>query len=296
MITATKKSPKGLLCLKKDSNIAYSVGSDNLLGMREGSMMQIDNQSSFVNVSDVQLKNFKFNFEKTEDKKLLIKQDIQNKLSIGDFITINLIKYEALGLSSIEQKGSDYLVGDIVQISDGEPTIDTVTNLANCASFEVTATNEVGGIKKLKLKSKGEYSQVPKQELLQLQGGSGENAVITLDFEECSEKKQEERQVVDIQRTPSFTFFVLDQSISRFLNKSSFEFKKWQVTLAANFTKEDGAYSYSLINKFSPNLKLPLMNENIQNPTAVYNSIILQLDSQIKDMKEQIDWIKSKLV
>lgn len=272
------------------------MGSDNLLGMREGSMMQIDNQSSFVNVSDVQLKNFKFNFEKTEDKKLLIKQDIQNKLSIGDFITINLIKYEALGLSSIEQKGSDYLVGDIVQISDGEPTIDTVTNLANCTSFEVTATNEVGGIKKLKLKSKGEYSQVPKQELLQLQGGSGENAVITLDFEECSEKKQQERQVVDIQRTPSFTFFVLDQSISRFLNKSSFEFKKWQVTLAANFTKEDGAYSYSLINKFSPNLKLPLMNENIQNPTAVYNSIILQLDSQIKDMKEQIDWIKSKLV
>ena len=129
-----------------------------------------------------------------------------------------------------------------------------------------------------------------------MQGGSGENAVITLDFEECSEKKQQERQVVDIQRTPSFTFFVLDQSISRFLNKSSFEFKKWQVTLAANFTKEDGAYSYSLINKFSPNLKHPLMNENIQNPTAVYNSIILQLDSQIKDMKEQIDWIKSKLV
>lgn len=296
MITATKKSPKGLLYLKKDSNIAYSLGSDNLLGMREGSMMQIGDQSSFTNVSDVQLKNFKFNFEKTEDKKLLIRQDIENKLSIGDFITINFIKYEALGLSSIEQKGLGYLIGDIVQISDGEPTINTSTNLANCTSFEVTAIDEVGGIKKLKLKSKGEYSQVPKQEVLKLYGGSGENAAVTLDFEECNEKKQEERQIVDIQRAPTFTFFVLDQAVSRFLSKSSFEFKKWQVTLAANFTKEDGTYSYSLINKFSPNLKLPLMNENVENPIAVYNSIILQLDSQIKDMKEQIDWIKSKLI
>lgn len=296
MITTTKKSSKGVINLKKDSNVAYSIGSDNFHGIKGDSMMQIDGSSSFINVSEAGLKKFKFNFEKIEDKKILIKQDIENKLSVGDFITINLIKYEALGLSSIEEKGSNYLVGDILQVSDGEPTIDTVTNLSNCTSFEVTSTDENGGIKKLKLKSKGEYSKVPDQEQLFLKGGSGSNACITLDFEECSEKKQQERQIVEIERTPSFTFFILDQPISRFLIKSNFEFSKWQVIMAANFTKEDGVYHYSLVNNFSPNLKLPLMNENIQNPISVYNSVILQLDSHIKDLKEQVDWIKSKIV
>lgn len=294
MIQATKKSATGFLNILKDSNTGYSLGGDNFHGVRKGSLIQLEGDSSFVAISNNTRKDFCFKFEKVEDKKLLIKQDIQAKLAVGDFVSIKIPRFEALGLSGLIERGKGYNVGDIVQISEGNPTLDVVTNKLNDTSLEVISVDENGAIIKLRLKSKGEYYEPPQEECW-LEGGEGQGARISLDFQESIEKKKVEKQIVKIERSPSFTFITLDTNFSFEIEKSELEFGKWEVTLSSNHFQQDGVYGYSLLSKFTPNLNFPLLPENALDPISIYNRTILQLDKQIYDLKQQIDWLKSKI-
>jgi len=294
MIQATKKSATGFLNILKDSNTGYSLGGDNFHGVRKGSLIQLEGDPSFVAISNNTRKDFCFKFEKVEDKKLLIKQDIQAKLAVGDFVSIKIPRFEALGLSGLIERGEGYNVGDIVQISEGNPTLDVVTNKLNDTSLEVISVDENGAIIKLRLKSKGEYYEPPQEECW-LEGGEGQGARISLDFQESIEKKKVEKQIVKIERSPSFTFITLDTNFSFEIEKSELEFGKWEVTLSSNHFQQDGVYGYSLLSKFSPNLNFPLLPENALDPISIYNRTILQLDKQIYDLKQQIDWLKSKI-
>ena len=201
MIQATKKSATGFLNILKDSNTGYSLGGDNFHGVRKGSLIQLEGDPSFVAISNNTRKDFCFKFEKVEDKKLLIKQDIQAKLAVGDFVSIKIPRFEALGLSGLIERGKGYNVGDIVQISEGNPTLDVVTNKLNDTSLEVISVDENGAIIKLRLKSKGEYYEPPQEECW-LEGGEGQGARISLDFQESIEKKKVEKQIVKIERSP----------------------------------------------------------------------------------------------
>jgi hypothetical protein len=294
MIQATKKSATGFLNILKDSNTGYSLGGDNFHGVRKGSLIQLEGDPSFVAISNNTRKDFCFKFEKVEDKKLLIKQDIQAKLAVGDFVSIKIPRFEALGLSGLIERGEGYNVGDIVQISEGNPTLDVVTNKLNDTSLEVISVDENGAIIKLRLKSKGEYYEPPQEECW-LEGGEGQGARISLDFQESIEKKKVEKQIVKIERSPSFTFITLDTNFSFEIEKSELEFGKWEVTLSSNHFQQDGVYGYSLLSKFTPNLNFPLLPENALDPISIYNRTILQLDKQIYDLKQQIDWLKSKI-
>jgi|TARA_R110000823_G_scaffold291675_2_gene410079 hypothetical protein len=294
MIQATKKSATGFLNILKDSNTGYSLGGDNFHGVRKGSLIQLEGDPSFVAISNNTRKDFCFKFEKVEDKKLLIKQDIQAKLAVGDFVSIKIPRFEALGLSGLIERGKGYNVGDIVQISEGNPTLDVVTNKLNDTSLEVISVDENGAIIKLRLKSKGEYYEPPQEECW-LEGGEGQGARISLDFQESIEKKKVEKQIVKIERSPSFTFITLDTNFSFEIEKSELEFGKWEVTLSSNHFQQDGVYGYSLLSKFTPNLNFPLLPENALDPISIYNRTILQLDKQIYDLKQQIDWLKSKI-
>jgi len=294
MIQATKKNATGFLNILKDSNVGYSLGSDNFHGIRKGSLIQLEGDPSFVTISNSTRKDFCFKFEKVEDKKLLIKQDIQAKLAVGDFVSIKIPRFEALGLSGLIERGEKYNVGDIVQISEGNPTLDVVTNKLNDTSFEVAAVDENGAIIKLRLKSKGEYYEAPQEECW-LEGGEGQGARISLDFQECIEKKKVEKQIVKIERSPSFTFVTLDTNFAYEIEKSELEFGKWEITLSANHFQKDGVYGYSLLSNFTPNLNFPLLPENTLDPISIYNRTILQLDKQMYDLKQQIDWLKSKI-
>jgi hypothetical protein len=294
MIQATKKSATGFLNILKDSNTGYSLGGDNFHGVTKGSLIQLEGDSSFVAISNNTRKDFCFKFEKVEDKKLLIKQDIQAKLAVGDFVSIKIPRFEALGLSGLIERGKGYNVGDIVQISEGNPTLDVVTNKLNDTSLEVISVDENGAIIKLRLKSKGEYYEPPQEECW-LEGGEGQGARISLDFQESIEKKKVEKQIVKIERSPSFTFITLDTNFSFEIEKSELEFGKWEVTLSSNHFQQDGVYGYSLLSKFTPNLNFPLLPENALDPISIYNRTILQLDKQIYDLKQQIDWLKSKI-
>jgi hypothetical protein len=294
MIQGSKKTATGFLHILKETNVAYSLGNDNFHGIRKGSLIQLEGDPSFITVSDNQRKNFCFKFERIEDDKLLIKQDIEARLSVGDFISINVPRFEALGLSGLIEKGKGYNVGDVLQVSDGHPTLDVVNNKANNTSFEVGSVDDTGAILKLRIKSKGEYYQPPEEECW-LEGGEGEGAKISLDFEECSEKKKIEKQVVKIERTPSFTIITIDKKFVDFVKNSTLEFGKWEVKLSANHFQEDGVYGYSLITNFTPNLNFALLPENALNAVSIYNRTMMQLDSQIHDLKQQIDWLKSKI-
>jgi hypothetical protein len=137
MIQGSKKTATGFLHILKETNVAYSLGNDNFHGIRKGSLIQLEGDPSFITVSDNERKNFCFKFERIEDDKLLIKQDIEARLSVGDFISINVPRFEALGLSGLIEKGKGYNVGDVLQVSDGHPTLDVVNNKANNTSFEV---------------------------------------------------------------------------------------------------------------------------------------------------------------
>mgnify|MGYP006408283063 FL=1 len=181
-----------------------------------------------------------------------------------------------------------------MQISEGNPTLDVVTNKLNDTSLEVISVDENGAIIKLRLKSKGEYYEPPQEECW-LEGGEGQGARISLDFQESIEKKKVEKQIVKIERSPSFTFITLDTNFSFEIEKSELEFGKWEVTLSSNHFQQDGVYGYSLLSKFTPNLNFPLLPENALDPISIYNRTILQLDKQIYDLKQQIDWLKSKI-
>jgi hypothetical protein len=297
MIKATSKSQDGALSILRNTNIAYSVGDSMFVGLGKGVLIQLEGHEAFVHISSVTRQDLSFRFSRVNQQKVSVRGDTGAKLSVSDCVEISIPAFEALGLSELIERGSGYTKGDLLIVQNGSPSKNVRDNKLNNAAFEVIDTDENGGIKRIRVKEKGEYYVAPAEDC-ELSGGSGKGARISIDFEEKAEKKFEERQIIKVERTPAFTFIEFDAPFNSLIKEGQIMAKKWKMTLSSNYPSDNDGIQikYNCIKNFTPKLGLPLIPPNSPSAIPLYNNTVLQLDQQLSDMKDEIKWLKEKIL
>ena len=296
MVKTFKKGQEGYLSILKNTNEAYSIGGYSFSNIKNGSLIQLNGQPTFCNVVSSKPMDLHFKFEKIENDKILVRGNTGAQITVGDFILVSIRTYEVFGLSGILSKGKGYVIGDVLEIRSGDPKRNVQTNKLHNASFEVKEIDDSGGIKKIRVLDRGIYFKAPQEDCV-LEGGAGAEAIISVDFEEQSERLTIDRQVKSLERSVSLTKIQLDIPIASIVKSAEFKINKWKMVLSSNYVGEEDAFcfGYLIIGDFTANMGYPLIPANATSPSAIYNETLIKMDKEIHDLREQIDWLKSKV-
>ena len=85
-----RKKYGNLISVEENSNIVYSVGINNWQSVREGSLLQINDDVSFYKISRSETENYELNFNRSKDK-ILIKSPLYH-LNENDIVFISVKK------------------------------------------------------------------------------------------------------------------------------------------------------------------------------------------------------------
>ena len=284
-----KKKYGGLVSVEKGANIAYSVGdAGSWVTIKNGSLLQIEDQQEFYPIVETQSESLEFNFEKSENNKILIKNNIVG-LNENDTLFIDIKEYQFFTLTGIVSGGSGYQENDILEIQSGHPFIDVNTNSSCRTSFKVISVDENGTIVKLRPIEKGKYINNVFGPSLILSGGSGFGAEISAEFELSGKSASFEKNIIQVERSPSFTFITFSTPLPSYVTSGSFKFSKWKMTLASPYLgKSAKSASYSIVRDFTPHNGYPLMAIDSTSPEAIYNESMIKLDKKIQELEQRI--------
>ena len=91
-----KKKYGGLARVEENSNIVYSAGSNSWQAIRPGSLLQVNDDVNFYQISRAETENFELPFTKSNDK-ILIKNPLP-QLSENDLVFISVKEYQFFSL------------------------------------------------------------------------------------------------------------------------------------------------------------------------------------------------------
>lgn len=284
-----KKSYGGLISAEKGSNVVYSVGDAGAWStVKNGSLLQVEDHQEFYPIIETQSESLEFKFEKTENNKILIKNNISS-LNENDSLFIDIKEYQFFTLTGVVSGGSGYQENDTLEIQDGHPFIDVNTNTSCRTSFKVVAVDENGAVVKLRPIEKGKYINNIFGASLKLVGGSGNGAEISAEFELSGKSTFFEKNIVKIERSPSFTFLSFSTPLPNYVTSGFFKFDKWKMILASPYLgRSSKAMPYSIVRDFTPNYSYPLMTIGSTSPEVIYNDSMIKLDKKIQELEQKI--------
>lgn len=231
-------------------------------------------------------------FETLENGAFLIKENIDINLTLGDTIDISYKEYELDPNISILQKGSGYLVGDIITIKEGLPFTDPDSNMERYSKLEVFEVDEAGGIISLKLKDAGKYIKAPNEQVsfgYAPPGGSGSGLELVLIYKILNNRSVINREIFYIEKTDSGYLLTLNHTVPNHIKEGKLSVKKYQLFLSSSYASESKlSASYKLITDFTENYGLPYLIENSLSASAVYNESMTKLDAKIKAIEDKI--------
>ena len=290
-----RKKYGNLISVEENSNIVYSVGINNWQSVREGSLLQINDDVSFYKISRSETENYELNFNRSKDK-ILIKSPLYH-LNENDIVFISVKEYELFSLTSIISGGKGYRQDDELQMEGGSPHHDVSTNTSLKAIFRVVDVDDKGTIKKIKPTSKGKYFSGKSSESYDLVGGSGFGAKISAEFEMVGQNIEIEKEISKIERTGSLCFITFANPLDQSLQEGFLKFSKSKIILCTNYIgKSMSAASYSILKDFTPNYNITLMAIDSTSPEAVFNNALIILDAKIAELEKTVKHLQAKLL
>ena len=288
-----KKNYGGLILIDNGSSVAYSLGDVSWASIKPGSLLQVENQQEFYSIVDVQSESLELNFEKSENNKILVKKNIHS-INETDTIFIEIKEYQFFTITGIPSGGKDYKEEDILEIQGGHPFIDSSSNKAALASFKVISVDQDGAILKLRPLDKGRYISNQFDSLIKLNGGSGCGAEISAEFELTGKSISFEKNIINLEKSPSFTFMTFSTPLPDYITTGSFKFSKWKMILGNPFLgRSSKSASYSIIRDFTPHYGIPLLALDSTSPESIYNNAMIKLDKKIRELDERIAKLES---
>lgn len=267
----------------KGSNRLIASSQANWAGLPTGSFVIFDEDEDFYKVVDKESFFLVKDFEKIEDDKILIKENVGVKLSLNDSIKLTFKEYE-LSNVTIRNSGSGFKVGDILTAKGGACKKDLINDLTIPADVKVSKVDKKGAIKELEINTKGLYLSCP--DSIQV----FDSAELELHFTATEKRTIEDRSISNILYSDNETVLVLNQGLPLNLGNGKLSVEKWELILSNEYPKETKINAtYKVLTEFTPHLNLPLLRNDLSKNEAVLNQALMTIDKEIKDLKDKLN-------
>lgn len=286
-----KKKYGGSARVEENSNIVYSAGSNSWQAIRPGSLLQVNDDVNFYQISRAETENFELPFTKSNDK-ILIKNPLP-QLSENDLVFISVKEYQFFSLTSIVDGGKKYKQNDELQMEGGSPFHEISTNTTLKATFRVVDVDDNGSIVKIKPILKGKYLSGKSLAHHDLVGGSGFGAKISAEFEMVGQNAEMEKEISKIERTGSLCFITFANHLAENIIEGYLKFSKSKIILCTNYLgKTMNLATYSILKDFTPNYNMPLMAVDSTTPEVIFNNSLITIDAKLAELEKSIKTIE----
>lgn len=276
----------------KDTNKVICESRFNPSHLRSGARIKFDSDPESYIIARHEELFYIAAFEVLSNGNLLIKESVDINLTLGDVIDVSYKEYELDPKVSILNKGSGYLVGDVLIVKEGVPYADPDSKIDRYSRLEVYEIDGAGGIISLKLIDSGRYIKVPTEQVLfgyQPQGGKGSGLELVLIYKTVSNRAMISREVFGVVKDGVDYIVMLNHQLPDYIREGKLSVKKYQLFLSSSYASESKFNAnYKLITDFTENYKLPYLVENSLSAAAIYNETVTVLDAKIKSLEDKI--------
>lgn len=276
----------------KDSNRVICESKCDPSHLSSGSRIKFYLDPESYTIARIEELFYIVSFEVRSNGDLLIKDNVDINLVLGDVVDVSYKEYELDTKVNIIGAGSGYLVGDVLTIREGTPYTDVDTKIDKYSRLEISDTNEFGGVISLKVIDAGKYIKVPSEQVSfghEPQGGKGSGLELVLIYKTINNRATISREIFEIGKDGDKYSVRLNHSLPKNIKEGKISVKKYQMFLSSNYASESKFNaSYQLITDFTENYKFPYLIQGSLSAAAVYNEAITALDAKIKTLEDKI--------
>lgn len=276
------------ISIKNNSNKIISSSEEKFIGVRDGSLIKIDDDSNLYTINGRDNYFYIKNFSVSDSRTIILDEDVGMDLQAGDNLKISFKEWELSSITDIIDGGSSYQNEEEISISGGKLNIDISSGVGNPSTLEVKEVNGDGKIQIVGIKNKGKYISPP-QNPIEVNSRDGIGAKFELKYVECSERAILERTINSIYTKENKTLITLNYSLPLNLKQGKISVEKNYLLLDKNYLGSDKRnVKYTIYKDYTPHLRLPNMARNTLSPDICYNKTIQILDAEIKAIKDKI--------
>lgn len=276
------------ISIDNNSNRVIGSSEEKFVGISKGNLIKIGDFDYLYTIVDKEKFSYIKNFTVVDSRTILIDEDINISLQQGDIISISYKEYELLMIYDIIDKGLNYNEGDELKVIGGITNFDISSGSINPTILKVNKVSNDGGVSEISIIEKGKYLQIPTNPV-NINSSNGINAQFELKYKECDNRTTLDRTINSINIKDNKTFIYLNYSIPQNIKQGKLYVEKNYLIIDSPYmgTKEKNI-RYEIFRNFTPYHKLPLMIKNSLSPDVIYNKAMLQIDLELKKIKDKI--------
>lgn len=274
--------------IKQHSNKLISTTYSDWSAVREGSFIKFDDDIHFYTVSHLEKKTYLKDFVVVDSSVIQVNENCGANINPEDSLYISYKEYEISTINKIIGAGTNYKVGDRLNLAGGKASINTRDNTLNTGEITVNKIGNSGEILEVSISNHGKYIDTPPL-ITSLQGGNGQNATIEFSYRLSDHRTFIERDVESVEFKSAETIIHLVYGLPNGIKEGKLSIEKWEITLTSNYTGITKInHPFQVIRDFTPNYKMPLIAQNVVNQELIYNHTIAILDRKIAELEKRI--------
>lgn len=256
-------------------------------------MIRIGDDKVLYEVGGVKEALFIKPFKVIGDMVKISDEDDEN-FSRGDVVKVSYKEQAVLSILQVRHGGKGYRVGELLSISGGTPSVESLDGTVHKAYLKVEQVDDKGGVQTLSINKQGKYIQTPEQDC-ELIGGSGNNCLIKVAYKVLEKRALIERTIQKMIRGSSQTIVNFHYPIPKSVTEGKISAQKWEANLTSNYVGETqiGA-QYEILRDYTGYLNLPLMARNTNCPELIFNRSLKILDQRIKELEAKLSKLENK--
>ena len=267
--------------------------------VRNGSYIRFYGDGAMYQIGKVEPFFCILNFRKELSSRVFIEDENAITIVAGDMMEISYKEYELSNSVKIMDGGIGYSVGDILEVDEGVPMEDQISQDKSYAKIQVMGVDEDGAITSVAVADHGKYFESPPEQVSlgwMAKGCSGKEAELALFYKTIDHRSAIKREVASLEIVKGGYMVVFTNSLPKEVYKGKLSCKKYKLILSSNYVSlTKWSEEYQLIVDFTPNYGLPLMLDNSLSIPLVYNKCMTIMDNKIRNLEKEIEELKSKL-
>lgn len=283
------------ISIKNNSNKIISSSEEKFIGIRDGSLIKIDDDSNLYTIIGRDNYFFIKNFNVSDPRTIILDENIGMDLQVGDNLNLSFKEYELSSITDIIDGGNNYKNEEEISISGGGLNIDISSGTGNPSTLEVKEVDANGKIKIVGIKNKGKYI-IPPENPIEVISEDGMGAKFELKYQECSNRAILERTIQSINFKDGRSFIILNYSLPLNLIQGKLSVEKNYLLLKENYLGQDKRnINYQVFKDVTPYSRFPIMARHSLSQDLIYNKMVYLLDAELKTIKDEIKAVKDKI-
>ena len=283
--------------IKSGTNRVVGQADNDWETIRDGSHLKFVNDPVHYLVASTKKYFFIKSFTSDDGKSILIPEDTGIEMMLNDTVTVSYKDYEVIDVVNITNGGSGYSLGDSLQLSEFNPSLNNFSNSLGIALFKVDSVNQNGEITSLNIDDRGSYHSPIGDEEVSLVGGSGSSVKVKLLGNLKANRSSIERSVVSVDRAADGgTRVFFNYSIPQQITDGKASVHKWELRLSSDYRGSDKIEQVCTITRdFTQKFGFPLMAANAMNGDIAHNESVRKIDTLISDLQNKVQELEEKV-